>query len=84
LVGMRYQMEQEIRARNGLPLLPGPAVVPPTWRATRSRLVVSASRLMRRVVLWTLVLALVLVLLFLAYCIVYGVQHHLIYPAPSR
>jgi hypothetical protein len=85
LVGMRYQMEQEIRARNGLPLLPGPAVVPPTWRATRSRPVpvVPASRLMRRVVLWTLVLALVLVLLFLAYCIVYGVQHHLIYPAPS-
>jgi len=39
---------------------------------------------MRRVVLWTLVLALVLVLLFLAYCIVYGVQHHLIYPAGSR
>jgi len=85
LVGLRYQMEQEIRARNGLPLLPpqgNQALYAPL--APGRPWITLTARGVRRVALWTLVLALALALLFAAYCIIYGVQHHLIYPAPSR
>ncbi len=84
LAGQRYQMEQEIRAQHGLPLLPGPPVVHPTWMTTSRPTMAITGRLVRRVIVWTIVLVVVLVLLFLAFCIVYGVQHHLIYPMPRR
>ncbi len=84
LAGQRYQMEQEIRGQHGLPLLPGPPVVHPTWGATSRPAVAITGRLVRRVIVWTLVLVVVLGLLFLAFAVVYGVQHHLIYPVRSR
>jgi len=83
-IGLRYQIEQEIRAQHGLPLLPETSVVHPMWGATSRPAVAITGRLARRVIVWALVLVVVLVLLFVAFCIVYGVQHHLIYPARSR
>jgi len=78
----RYQMEQGLRAQYGLPPLPtqqhaGHRAIAPgrPWVTARG---------LRRLALVLVVLALVLTVLFLAFCVVYGVEHHLIYPARSR
>ena len=47
-------------------------------------LITLMARGLRRLALLLVVLVVVLALLFVAFCIVYGVQHHLIYPAGSR
>jgi len=59
-------------AQASMPLQPGRPWVTLTARG------------LRRLALLLVVLVGVLVLLFLAFCVVYGVQHHLIYPMPRR
>jgi len=78
----RYTIEQGLRAQYGMPPLPTqqhPGHIPIApgrpWMTARG---------LRRVALVLVVLAIVLALLFLGFCIVYGVQHHLIYPARGR
>jgi hypothetical protein len=83
LAAQRDQMEREIRAQYGLP---------PPSPTTRAVPVVTArplgrrvtGRLVRRVVLAMIIMALLFVAIFAVYAIGYGVQHHLIYPMPSR
>ncbi len=78
----RYTIEQSVRAQYGLPPLPTPQH--PGQRAIAPGRPWVTARGLRRLALVLVVLVLVLAVLFAAYCIVYGVQHHLIYPAPSR
>lgn len=88
LAGLRYQVEQEVRAEYGLPLTaPTPIRPDGATRRTpqdRRRTLARTRRVARRVVVWGLVLLVVLVLVILAYSVAYGVQHHLIYPLPRR
>jgi len=76
----RYTIEQGLRAQYGMPPLPTqaqPGYIAPspplvTWRGVR------------RLALVLAVLAVLLFVLFVAFAVVFGVQHHLIYMAPSR
>lgn len=81
LAAERYTMEQGLRAQYGLPALPPqPTVAVPVVRLSR-RL---TGRMVRRLVFTVIFLALLFMALFAVYAIGYGVQHHLIYPIPSR
>ncbi len=80
LVAQRDQMEREIRAQYGLP--PLPMQQQPGYIASGRPLI--TARGLRRVLLAVVLLTLLLVALFAVYAIGYGVQHHLIYPMPSR
>jgi len=76
----RYTMEQGLRAQYNMPPLPThqhPGYIAPgrPW---------VTARVLRRVLLAVVLLAVLLVALFAVYAIGYGVQHHLIYPIPSR
>ncbi len=91
LAGVRYQMEQDIRARNGLPLLPPSPLMQPL---TPGRPWVSggdgrgwvrlSGRLARRAAVVAVVVVALLVLAFAALCVAYGLDHHLIYWAHPR
>jgi len=76
----RYTMEQGLRAQYGLPPLPTrahPRFVP------AGRPLITARRV-RRLALLLVVLLVAVVLLLAIALIGYGIQHHLIYMAPSR
>jgi len=78
----RYTIEQGVRAQYGLPPLPPPHH--PGQRAIAPGRPWVTARGLRRVLLVVVILAVLLVVLFAVYAIGYGVQHHLIYPMPSR
>ncbi len=78
----RYTIEQGLRAQYGLPPLPAPQR--PGQRAIAPGRPWVTARGLRRVLLAVVLLTLLLVVLFAVYAIGYGVQHHLIYPMPSR
>jgi len=78
----RYTIEQGVRAQYGMP--PLPMQQHPGHRAIAPGRPWVTARGLRRLALVLVVLALVLTVLFLAFCVVYGVEHHLIYPARSR
>ncbi len=76
----RYQMENTLRAQYGMPPLPAqthPRFVP------AGRPLITA-RGVRRLALVLVTLVVLMALLFVLYAIGYGIQHHLIYMAPSR
>lgn len=77
----RYQMEQGLRAQYGMP--PLPAQAHPRFVGPAGRPLITA-RGVRRLALVLVTLIVLMALLFAVYAISYGVQHHLIYPAPSR
>ncbi len=78
----RYTMEQGLRAQYNMP--PLPAQQHPGQRAIAPGRPWVTARGLRRVLLAVVLLAVLLVALFAVYAIGYGVQHHLIYPMPSR
>jgi len=76
----RYTIEQGVRAQYGLPPLPmhqHPGYIAPgrPWVTARG---------VRRLALVLVTLVVLMALLFVLYAIGYGIQHHLIYMAPSR
>ena len=76
----RYTIEQGLRAQYGMPPLPTqqhPGHIAPgrPWITVRG---------LRRVALVLVILVVLMALLFALYAIGYGIQHHLIYMAPSR
>ncbi len=81
LIAQRDQMEREIRAQYGLPTLPPQAAgaVPVARRGGRI-----SGRMVWGLLLAAVILVVLFVALFAVYAIGYGVQHHLIYPMPSR
>jgi len=76
----RYTMEQGVRAQYGMPPLSAqahPRFVP------AGRPLITARRV-KRLALVLVTLVVLMALLFVLYAIGYGIQHHLIYPAPRR
>ncbi len=76
----RYTIEQGLRAQYNMPPLPTshhPGYIAP------GRPWVTACGV-RRAALVLVTLVVLVTLLFVAFCIIYDVQHHLIYMAPSR
>jgi hypothetical protein len=76
----RYTMEQGVRAQYGMP--PRSAQAHPRFVPAGRPLI--TARGVRRLALVLVTLVVLLTLLFVAFCIGYGIQHHLIYMAPSR
>ncbi len=82
LAAQRDQMEREIRTQYGMP--PLPMQQHPGYRPKAPGRPWVTAHGLRRVALMLVVLVVLMALLFTIYAVGYGVQHHLIYPMPSR
>jgi len=76
----RYQMENTLRAQYGMP--PLPARAHPRFVPAGCPLI--TARGVRRLTLVLVTLVVLMALLLAIALIGYGIQHHLIYMAPSR